>query len=102
MAASGSVYYPNLPSSNVTVSDSIIESTTRRIYPERSYRPADSLIPLSARPAFSLESQIDRLIERAFIPLAAKMEVSDQGRYFMATNMEELKDLILECFPACS
>ena len=69
----------------------------RRIYPERSYRPADSLIPLSARPAFSLESQIDRLIERAFIPLAAKMEVSEQGRYFMATNMEDLKDLIIEC-----
>ncbi len=75
-------------------------STVRRIYPERSYRPADSLIPLSARPAFRLESQIDRLIERAFIPLAAKMEVSEQGRYFMATNMEDLKDLILECFPA--
>ena len=75
-------------------------STVRRVYPERAYRPAAQLIPLSARPAFTLESQVDRLIERAFIPLGAKMEVTDQGRYFMATNMEELKDLILECFPA--
>ncbi len=75
-------------------------TTVRRVYPERAYRPADSLIPLSSLPAFTLENQIDRLIERAFIPLGAKMEVSDQGRYFMATNMEDLKDLIIECTPA--
>ena len=99
MAAAGSIYYTNPPLSHSTASDSI-ESPTRRIYPERSYKPADSLIPLNARPAFTLENQIDRLIERAFIPLGAKMEVTDQGRYFMATNMEELKDLVLECFPA--
>ena len=99
MAAAGSIYYTNPPLSHSTASDSI-ESPTRRIYPERSYKPADSLIPLNARPAFTLESQIDRLIERAFIPLGAKMKVTDQGRYFMATNMEDLKDLILECFPA--
>ena len=75
-------------------------STVRRVYPERAYKPADQLIPLSSRPAFTLENQIDRLIERAFIPLGAKMEVTDQGRYFIATNMEDLKNLILECLPA--
>ncbi len=99
MAAAGSVYYPNPPLTHSTASESI-ESLTRRVYPERAYRPADQLIPLSSRPAFTLENQINRLIERAFIPLGAKMEVSDHGRYFMATNMEDLKDLILECFPA--
>ena len=99
MAAPGSVYYPSSPLSNSTASDAT-GSTTRQIYPERAYRPAAQLIPLSARPAFTLENQIDRLIERAFIPLGAKMEVTGPGRYFMATNMEDLKDLILECFPA--
>ena len=99
MAAPGPVYYTNPQLSPSTASESI-ESLTRRVYPERAYRPADQLIPLSSRPAFTLENQINRLIERAFIPLGAKMEVSDHGRYFMATNMEDLKDLILECFPA--
>ncbi len=99
MAAPGPVYYTNPQLSPSTASESI-ESLTRRVYPERAYRPADQLIPLSSRPAFTLENQINRLIERAFIPLGAKMEVSDHGRYFMATNMEDLKNLILECFPA--
>ena len=99
MAAPGSVNYTNPQLSPSTASESI-ESLTRRVYPERAYRPADQLIPLSSRPAFTLENQIDQLIERAFIPLGAKMEVTEQGRYFMATNMEDLKDLLLECFPA--